>query len=106
MGDSLDSGKKKSTFSIKTTTVHTPYPNTVKDLGVFATNDLLFEEHMKKTINSCRVVMGMLLRTFSTREKEPMLRMFNTYIKIKMEYCCIVWSPVSKTWIFELEKVQ
>ena len=48
----------------------------------------------------------MLLRTFSTREKEPMLRMFNTYIKSKMEYCCIVWSPVSHTWIFELEKVQ
>ena len=80
--------------------------NTVKDLGVYSTNDLLFEEHMKKTINSCRVVSGMLLRTFSTREKEPMLRMFNTYIKSKMEYCCIVWSPVSHKWIYELEKIQ
>ena len=80
--------------------------NTVKDLGVYSTNDLLFEEHMKKIINSSRVVMGMLLRTFSTREKEPMLRMFNTYIKSKMEYCCIVWSPVSQKWIFELEKIQ
>ena len=50
--------------------------------------------------------MGMLLRTFSTREKEPMLRMFNTYIKSKMEYCCIVWSPVSQKWIYELEKIQ
>ena len=39
--------------------------NTVKDLGVFSTNDLLFEEHMKKIINSSKVVMGMLLRTFS-----------------------------------------
>ena len=38
-------------------------------LGVYSTNDLLFEEHMKKTINSSRVVSGMLLRTFSTREK-------------------------------------
>ena len=64
--------------------------NTVKDLGVFSTNDLLFEEHMKKIINSSKVVMGMLLRTFSTREKKPMLTMFNTYIKSKMEYCCIV----------------
>jgi len=79
---------------------------TVKDLGVFSTNDLLFEEHMKKTINSSKVVMGMLLRTFSTREKKPMLTMFNTYIKSKMEYCCIVWSPVSQKWIYELEKIQ
>ena len=30
--------------------------NTVKDLGVFSTNDLLFEEHMKKIINSSKVV--------------------------------------------------
>ena len=50
--------------------------NTVKDLGVFSTNDLLFEEHMKKIINYSKVVMGMLLRTFSTREKKPMMTMF------------------------------
>ena len=80
--------------------------STVKDLGVFSTNNLLFEEHMKKIVNSSKVVMGMLLRTFSTREKAPMLRMFNTYIKSKMEYCCIVWSPVNKKWIYELEKIQ
>ena len=80
--------------------------NTVKDLGVLSTNDLLFEEHMKKIINSSKVVMGMLLRNFSTREKEPMLRMFNTYIKSKMEYCCIIWSPMSQKWIYELEKIQ
>ena len=48
----------------------------------------------------------MLLRTFSTREKEPMLKMFNTYIKSKMEYCCIVWLPVRQKWIYELEKIQ
>ena len=48
----------------------------------------------------------MLLRNFSTREKEPMLRMFNTYIKSKMEYCCIIWSPMSQKWIYELEKIQ
>ena len=58
---------------------------TVKDLGVFSTNDLLFKEHMGKTINSCKIVMGMLLRTFSTREKEPMLKTFKNYIKSKLE---------------------
>ena len=80
--------------------------NTVKDLGVFSTNDLMFKEHMEKIVNSSKIVMGMLLRTFSTREKEPMLRMFNTYIRSKLEYCCIVWSPVMQKWIYELEKIQ
>ena len=37
---------------------------------------------------------------------QPMLKMFNTYIKSKMEYCCIVWSPVNQKWIYELEKIQ
>ena len=49
--------------------------STEKDLGVFSTNDLLLQEHM-----------GILLRTFSTRE---IMRMFNTYFKSKMEYCYI-----------------
>ncbi|MCP4255335.1 MAG: hypothetical protein GY775_18415, partial [Candidatus Scalindua sp.] len=47
---------------------------TVKDLGVFSINDLLFKEHVGKTINLCKIVIGMILRTFSYREKEPMLR--------------------------------
>ena len=80
--------------------------DTVKDLGAYSTNDLMFKEHMNKIINSSKIVMGMLLRTFSTREKEPMLKMFNTYIKSKMEYCCIVWSSVNQKWIYKLEKIQ
>ena len=28
------------------------------------------------------------------------------HIKNKMEYCCIVWSPVNQKWIYELEKIQ
>lgn len=48
----------------------------------------------------------MLLRTFITRKKEPMLKMFNTCIKGKLEYCCVVWSSVIQKWIYELEKIQ
>ena len=60
--------------------------DTVKDLGVYSTNDVMFREHMNKMINSSKVVMGMLLRIFNTREKEPMLNMFNTFIKSKLKY--------------------
>ena len=80
--------------------------NTAKDLGVLATNDLLFKDHINKIVTSSKIVMGMLFRTFSTRDKEPMIKMFNTYIKSKLEYCCIVWSPVQQTYIYELEKIQ
>ena len=39
---------------------------------------------MKKVINSSGVVMGMLLRTFSTREKEPMLDCSIHILKAKL----------------------
>ena len=79
---------------------------TARDLGVLATDDLLFKEHIDKIVTSSRIVMGMLFRTFSTRDKDPMIKMFNTYVKSKLEYCCIVWSPVQQTYINELEKIQ
>ena len=80
--------------------------NTAKDLGVLATNDLKFREHINNITLSSRITMGMILRTFSTRDKEPMIKMFNTYIKSKLEYCCIVWSPVEQKYINELENIQ
>ena len=79
---------------------------TAKDLGVFANNNLMFKEHIDKIVTSSRMVMGMLFRTFSTRDKVPMIKMFNTYIKSKLEYCCIVWYPVQQAYINELEKIQ
>ena len=52
------------------------------------------------------IVMGMLLRTFSTREAGPMMKLFNTFIKSKMEYCCVVWAPYQQNLINQLENVQ
>ena len=65
----------------------------VKDLGVLATNDLMFREHIGKVTTECRVIMADLMRTFSIREREPMIKLFNSYIKSKLEYCCVIWSP-------------
>ena len=79
---------------------------TARDLGILATNDLLFREHIDKIVTTSRIVMGMLFRTFSTRDKNPMIKMFYPYVKSKLEYCCIVWSPVQQTYINELEKIQ
>ena len=52
------------------------------------------------------VIMGMLLRTFETREREPMIKMFNSYLKSKLEYCCIIWSPNKQQYINKIEDIQ
>ena len=50
--------------------------------------------------------MGKLLRTFETRAREPMIMMFNSYLKSKLEYCCIVWSPREQQYISKIEDIQ
>ena len=69
-------------------------------------NDLNFNEHINKITTICMVIMGMLLRTFETREREPMIKMFNSYLRSKLEYCCIVWSPNKQQFINKIEDIQ
>ena len=80
--------------------------NKAKDLGILANTDMKFKEHIENITTSSRIIMGMLLRTFSTREAGPMMKLFNTFIKSKMEYCCVVWSPYQQNLINQLENVQ
>ena len=79
---------------------------TVKDLGVIASSNLLFREHIDNIITSSKIMSGVILRTFSTRKEGPMMRMFNSYIKSKLEYCSLVWSPWQQKEINKLERIQ
>ncbi|CAL4062211.1 unnamed protein product, partial [Meganyctiphanes norvegica] len=55
---------------------------------------------------SSKIMQGMLLRTFATRQEIPMMTMYNTYIRSKLEYCSLVWSPSQQKYINKLERVQ
>ena len=78
----------------------------MKDLGVIASSNLLFREHIDNIITSSKIMSGVILRTFSTRKEGPMMRMFNSYIKSKLEYCSLVWSPWQQKEINKLERIQ
>ena len=78
----------------------------VKDLGVITNGNLTFKEHIDSSITASKIMSGMILRTFLTRDAEVMIRLFKTYIRSKLEYCCSVWSPVKQGEINEIERVQ
>ena len=62
----------------------------VKDLGVLTGKDVSFSEHIDDFVLSSRTKAGLLLRTFKTREAEPVLKMFNSFICSKLVYCSII----------------
>ena len=49
--------------------------------------------------------MNVILRACITKEEWPILKMSNTYIKTKLEYYYIVWSPLRQKQIYKVEKV-
>ena len=82
------------------------YKNKVKDLGVITSEDLLFREHIDSVVTSCKIKQGIILRKFITRKEEPMMKMFKTYIRSKIDYCCLVWSPWCQKDINKIERLQ
>ena len=78
----------------------------VKDLGVLASSDLKFEEHIEKIVTMGKISMSEIMTTFMIREMESMLLIYKTYVRSKMEYGNIIWSPNEFKSIDKIEKVQ
>ena len=53
---------------------------TMKDLGVLASRDVSFSEQIEDLVLTSKIKSGLLLKTFKTREVEPKLEMFNSFI--------------------------
>ena len=80
--------------------------DTIRDLGVITSKDLDFKEHINKITTDCLVVMGMLLRTFETRARGPMIMLYNTFLRSNLEHCCMVCSPSEQQEINKIEDIQ
>ena len=83
-----------------------PNEDTIRDLGLRMSRNLKFH-HQTETISSkCRSLSGWILRTFTTRETKPMLKLFNSLLLPRVDYCSQIWSPhQSKDWN-RLESIQ
>ena len=64
-----------------------------------------FDEHIDELALSTNIKAGLLLRTVKIREAEPMMKMFNSYNRSKLDYCCLIWDPVKKD-IDKIERIQ
>ena len=65
----------------------------IKDLGIYISSDLSWSRQTEEAIAKARVMAGWALRTFCTREKEPMKTLWNALIRPNLDYCSPLWSP-------------
>ena len=77
-----------------------------KDLGVTLSRNNYFKEHIKHVLCTANQLCGWVLRTFSTRKTLPMMTIWNTLIRCRLDYCCQLWSPSKKGDVQALEQMQ
>ena len=80
--------------------------SSVKDLGVYISNDLKWSTHINHISNLASSQSYLILRSFSSRNIWVLLSLFKTYVRPKLEYNTSVWSPYLAKDIEQIESVQ
>jgi len=78
----------------------------VRDLGIWATNDLMFREHKDKKVKLGKIASAEIMTSFGIREKETMLLLYKAHVRPHFEYGSVIWSPTEKQDIRKIERVQ
>ena len=78
----------------------------VKDLGIQMSNDLTFTEHITNASTKCKRLVYWILRTFVTRKKDTILKLYKTLVVPRLDYCSQLWSPSKQAEWKALESVQ
>ena len=66
----------------------------IKDLGVYISSDLTWNRHIKEVVSGARAMSGWALRSFSTREEDHMITIWNSLVRPCLDYCSPLWSPM------------
>jgi len=77
-----------------------------KDLGITVNRDGKFKTHVDKMTNKANRSVGMIKRSFVTRNPETLKKLFTTYINPILNYGSEVWNPSYKGQVEKIEKVQ
>ena len=80
--------------------------NTVKDLDITLENDCSFTQHIANITEAAKRMSAWVFKTFSTREKLPLMNLYKSLVRPLVEYSSALWSPISKADINRLEEVQ
>ena len=83
-----------------------PESDLVTDLGVVFNKEGNFDDHRDLKAAKAMKICGYILRTFMTRDHEPMMCLFKALVIPIVDYCSIIWNPYKRKDIEAIEKVQ
>lgn len=99
-------GKKNpnSSYSMNNSALNTD--TTEKDVGVTFDESLEFRLHIKNMIAKANSRVGLIKRSFSKLNIKTFKLVYKSLVRPILEYCSVIWSPIYKGDINEIEKVQ
>mgnify|MGYP000512335400 FL=1 len=103
-------------FTTKTTIIKNEYLlsnnsvsrlDTFRDLGVTFDSKLSFVPHINKILAEAAKSYGFIVRcTRDFSNIEVIKTLYNSYVRTKLEYASVIWSPGYITHVTNLEKIQ
>uniref|UniRef100_A0A914PWI2 Reverse transcriptase domain-containing protein n=1 Tax=Panagrolaimus davidi TaxID=227884 RepID=A0A914PWI2_9BILA len=74
-----------SVYKIKETQIEKT--ETVRDLGIFISNNLSFSNHIDNIVSNATKKLFSITKKVVTNNKSILIKLFNTYIRPSLEYC-------------------
>ena len=80
--------------------------DTVRDLGVLISSDCSWTPHVCQVTAGARKMAAWVFGAFKDRSPLPMITLFKSMVRSKLEYCCPVWDPSKIGDIQAIENIQ
>ena len=80
--------------------------DTIKDLGIYVSNDLKWDKHVNYVFHNASRVSYHIFKSFSTKNIWALLKLYKTYVRPKLEHNTHIWSPYFKKDVIKIESVQ
>src|SRR6218665_36439 len=99
-------GKRNQEFSYEMGATVLKVSEKERGLGVIMLRSATPSRQCAEASKRANSTLGMIRRTIVTRDKDTILRLYKTLVRLQLEYCIQVWSPYLKQDMENLEKVQ
>ena len=77
---------------------------TAKDLGILMSSSGSYTDHVMSVVQKATQMSGWVLRTFFTRERQPMLILYKSLILSRLDYCSALWNPNNSAHLIDKVK--